>query len=262
MIFRRKIHKSLGDRFPVEVSEKGGVRFLAFGNGTVQSAMRIKRPNELELAYTRAMMGFLLFSRTPRQVLLVGLGGGSLAKFCLASFASVRVVAVEKEPRVVATARAFFAVPPDGDHFHVEVCDGADFVGAHAGGWDVIFVDGYDAGCQVPHLATEDFYRACRRAVAPGGTVVVNLWSSDGRYSEYLDHALAAFDGHILCMPAEKRGNVIVFGFDTAPQNPGWVEWRERAVRLEATYGIEFSRFADAFVARNPHDADGWMFAR
>ena len=58
------------------VSEKFGVRSLHIGSDTIQSSMRLARPNDLELSYTRSMMGFLLFNERPARVLLVGLGGG------------------------------------------------------------------------------------------------------------------------------------------------------------------------------------------
>src|SRR3970040_3128060 len=73
--------KSARDRHAVYVTERFGVRSLHIGSDTVQSSMRLSRPNDLELAYTRSMMAFLLFRPPPRRVLMVGLGGGSLAKF-------------------------------------------------------------------------------------------------------------------------------------------------------------------------------------
>ena len=65
----------------VHVSEKFGVRSLHIGSETIQSSMRIARPYDLELSYTRSMMAFLLFNERPGRVLMIGLGGGSLAKF-------------------------------------------------------------------------------------------------------------------------------------------------------------------------------------
>ena len=63
-------------------STAGAWRFLHFGLDTVQSAMRLDDPDRLSLRYTRKMMAFLLFNRAPERILLLGLGGGSLAKFC------------------------------------------------------------------------------------------------------------------------------------------------------------------------------------
>jgi spermidine synthase len=68
-------------RASVEVSEEDGVRSLHLGGDAIQSAIRLDRPDELALDYTRAMMAFLLFQPSPREVLMIGLGGGSMARY-------------------------------------------------------------------------------------------------------------------------------------------------------------------------------------
>ena len=63
--------------------ENRKTRSLCFGiDGGVQSEMLLDDPETLVAAYTRKMMGFLLFRDRPREVVMIGLGGGSLAKFC------------------------------------------------------------------------------------------------------------------------------------------------------------------------------------
>jgi spermidine synthase len=69
------------------VVDNGPRRFLHFDFGAIQSVMELSNPVRLALAYTRKMMAFLLFNRTPKRILLLGLGGGSLAKFCYANLA-------------------------------------------------------------------------------------------------------------------------------------------------------------------------------
>ncbi len=73
--FRRRAQKI--NPFPeIEIAENKGVRTLHLGNSVVQSAMRLKDPFALELAYTQAMFAWLPFLPTPRRILMVGLGGG------------------------------------------------------------------------------------------------------------------------------------------------------------------------------------------
>ena len=48
-----------------------------------QSRMRAGAPDELVVDYTRTMLGALLLHPAPRRIGMVGLGGGSQAKFCL-----------------------------------------------------------------------------------------------------------------------------------------------------------------------------------
>ena len=59
---RWRLRKPARDADSVYVTETFGVRSLHIGSDTIQSSMRLARPNDLELAYTRSMMAFLLFN--------------------------------------------------------------------------------------------------------------------------------------------------------------------------------------------------------
>jgi spermidine synthase len=251
---RWKIHKAVcagGDS--VDVSEQDGVRSLHLGNDTVQSAMRLARPNDLELAYTRCMMSFLLFHPQPERVLMIGLGGGSLAKFIYHYLPQVHATAVEINPRVAAIASSHFFLPPEVERFHLVLGDGAEYVAACSDAPDVIMVDGFDSNCQVEELATQSFYDNCRALLADHGVLVVNLWGSDRSFDVYLQRIETAFDGLILCLHAERRGNIIVLGFKKSPGSPRWSDLKERAKELEERYGLEFLRFLDGFKEMNLH---------
>jgi len=75
----KRLGKWLAPRRAIEIVEEGGVRVLQIGGNAIQSAMRLDAPDRIELDYVRAMMVFLLFRPGPREVLMVGLGGGSMA---------------------------------------------------------------------------------------------------------------------------------------------------------------------------------------
>jgi spermidine synthase len=152
-----RVRKPADDNESVYISEKFGVRTLHIGSDTVQSSMRIARPNDLEVSYTRSMMAFLLFNPTPANVLMVGLGGGSLAKFIYHQLPQTRTVAIEVNAQVVDIARQYFCVPPDDDQLEIIVTDGAAYLQDHKLAADVIVVDGYDAESQVEALSTAAF---------------------------------------------------------------------------------------------------------
>ena len=238
--FKRRIHKAVSDLDTVEISEQDGVRFLHLGNDTVQSAMRLSDPNGLELSYTRAMLGFLLLVAPPEKALMLGLGGGSLAKFLYHRMPETKLTAVEINAQVIAAARSFFQLPADDDRLQVVHGDAANYVTEHPG-WDAILLDGFDSGCQVESLATQDFYDHCAMALTQHGVLSVNLWGSDPNFDVYLKRIETAFDGRILCLPAERRGNIIVFGFASKPRHTEWEALRNRAARLQADLGLEFT---------------------
>jgi spermidine synthase len=247
--------KSVADAGSVYVTEKFGVRSLHIASDTIQSSMRIARPNDLELAYTRSMMGFLLFHPAPLRVLLVGLGGGSLAKFVYHRMPEAASEVLEINPDVVAIARRFFLVPPSDDaRFTIRVCDGAEFIARTGPGYDAILVDGYDGDSLVESLSSRAFFEACRRRLNARGVLVVNLWGSDRKFNDYLERIELAFPAGTLCLPAEKPGNIATFAFRDPPGNPRWDELELRARDLEARYGLEFGRFVKSLRKMNRCD--------
>ena len=249
-----RIRKPADDNESVYISEKFGVRSLHIGSDTVQSAMRIARPNDLEVSYTRSMMAFLLFNPDPREVLMVGLGGGSLAKFVYHRLPRSRTTVVEVNRRVLDIARHYFMVPNDDDRFQVVVADGAEYLRREKTVADVIVIDGYDAESQVEALSTPVFYRNCARALGDAGILVVNLWGGDRNFSTCVDRLAKAFDGRVACLPAGKPGNIAAFAFKRSPGQMRWASLRARAMELERTHGLEFTRFVLELPLMNPHD--------
>ncbi len=246
--------KSTNDPQSVYVTERFGVRSLHIGSDTIQSSMRLARPNDLELAYTRSMMAFLLFNERPGRALMIGMGGGSLAKFVYHQLPSVAIDVVEVSSRVVVIARQQFFVPPDDERLRVHIGDGAEWVARVGAATDVIVVDGFEGDSQVEELSTRAFYQACLNRLAPRGVLVVNLWGSDRRFHEYLERIEAAFPAGTLCLPAEKPGNVIVFGFRDSPGNPNWDELERKAIELRECYGLEFPKFVQGLRKMNRWD--------
>lgn len=210
-LFSKRLAKSVTPELTVDVTEARGVRQLHLGTGAIQSAMRVNRPWDLELAYTRAMMAFLLFRPDPAEVLMVGLGGGSLAKFIRKHRPDICITAVEISSQVVAAARSHFFLPENDTHLQVLVGDGVEYMPSHPGSADVVLLDGFDAGNQVESLATLGFYQACRRALKPGGVLVVNLWGRDPDFVAYFSRLVAAFEGQVAWLPVMGKSNVVAF---------------------------------------------------
>jgi spermidine synthase len=110
---------------------------LHFDNDCIQSMMSCGNPNYLEIPYTKTMMCFLLAMPYPEHILMIGLGGGSLAKFCYRHLPKTRITVVEICPDVIAL-RDLFKIPEDDDRFCVVCADGADFVRDTKPDFDVI----------------------------------------------------------------------------------------------------------------------------
>jgi spermidine synthase len=254
-----RLYRLFDREAPVEVSERDGVRSLHLGSSTVQSSMKVADPVELVLSYTRAMMGFLLFCPQPKHVVMIGLGGGSIAKFIYHRLPATRLTVIEANAKVISTARAFFYVPEDDARLRVELGQGEEWIARQPAGCEVLLVDGYNGNSQVEELSTEGFYAAARGALEPDGMLVVNLWSSDRRFDAYLQRIERAFESCV-CLPAERHGNVAVFAFCRRPRELPWADLAARARQLQADVGLEFPRMLEALKTMNRHDGRGLSF--
>lgn len=255
--FNRKIHKSVNDGNVVEVIEVDGVRSLYLGSVTIQSSMRVKNPNALELAYSRGMMGFLLFTKTTKHVLSIGLGGGSVPKFIHAFCPTIMQTVVEINPQIIVTARSHFFVPHNDERLNVIEGDGLRHLSENLNSADVLMIDAFDANGIPTDFCSQDFFDNCEATLKNDGIFVINLWGSDKNFDIYLRRVEQSFDDKVLMLPTGKPGNIVVFGFKSDPKIKV-TQLRERAKILEHEFekphAIEFVSFVEKLCDHNSHN--------
>ena len=203
---------------PVTLSEEDGVRFLHFGTEWVQGAMRLRKPDWIELEYAQQMMAWMLFINTPQHIAQLGLGTGALTKFSYRQFPQARVTAVELNPSVIAICESMFKLPPQDDRLTVLEMDAGEFVAdpARSGTLDALQIDLYDATARGPVLDTADFYADCAACLAPGGIATVNLFGDHPSYAKNLKAMRHAF-ADVIALPEVHDGNVVALGFRDKP---------------------------------------------
>lgn len=225
------------------VIDDGFSRTLYFSLAYIQSAMRIKDPLALELAYTRKMMGFLLFINQPRNILMLGLGGGSLAKFCHRHLPLAQITVVEIDPHVVAF-RELFEIPPDGPRFRVLVGDAALHVAGDAGSPDVIMTDAFDRHGFATSVCSRDFYANVHASLARRGVMVANLAGQREERIAHLGMIREVFADNVLVLPIQDDGNHVAFAFRDPTFEPRWRWIESQAKALGSRYGLDFPKFA------------------
>jgi spermidine synthase len=235
------------------------VRTLHVGGEAIQSSMRLDDPYALALDYTRCMMAFLLFHPEPREALMIGLGGGSLAKFFHRKLRATRVRVVELDERVVVAAREHFALPPDGPRLSVEVGDGAEALAPEC--CDVLVVDAFEDELHVPRLASAGFYDGAFLALTEPGALIVNFMNDDPKLDQTLQHLERAFGGAVVVMPALYDPNILAFALRGAEPRISWNALRARAERLESKLGLPFTRYVPRLRAMNQSTAADLIIA-
>lgn len=204
---------------PITLSEHDGVRYLHFGTEWVQGAMRVRKPDWIELEYAQQMMAWMLFLESPQRIAQLGLGTGALTKFCRREYPDAQVTAVELNPNVIDVCHSMFRLPPDDENLQVLQQDAELFVNdpANRGSLDVLQIDLYDATARGPVLDSPEFYQACARCLNDEGIATINLFGDHPSFKKNMPAICSAFD-HVLALPEVHQGNVVVIAFKGEPE--------------------------------------------
>lgn len=221
------------------IIDDGETRQLLFGLDFIQSAMRIGDPVALEFAYTRKMMAFVLFVPNPGHVLMVGLGGGSLAKFCHRHLPRTRLTVVEIDPDVIALREAFGV--PDDKRLAIVEADAAEYLPTAAGDTNVLLLDGFDSRGIAPAFLSRRFYRAARSRLRPGGLAVANFAGPRKYWSRHLTLLSEAFEGRVHVGTVPGGDNHIAFAFADGGRTLDWDKLEKRAGKLGHRVPLDFS---------------------
>jgi spermidine synthase len=249
------VHQSHDDEGVIEIIEKEGVRALHFGSHSRQSTMLLADPNQLYSLYARAMMGLLLFNDSPKDILMIGLGGGTITKYLLHQFSECTIKVVEFRHSVLKVARSHFALPLDS-RLKVKIGCGAEHVNnqslLHSDQHDLIIIDAFDHEGMAPEVSSERFFDGCRTLLTNDGLLAINLWGTNkDQFQEVAWNMGRVFEWRILFLPVRKRGNIIGFAFGENMPKPTMKQLQLKAKQLEQQYQLEFPTFVQDFKRNN-----------
>ena len=224
------------------VSEFDGVRFLHLGTIWVQGAMRIRKPQKVELVYVQRMLASLLWlpSEALGQGLAVqlGLGAGAITRFTHQAL-RMRTTAVELNPAVIDCCRLWFHLAPDDTRLSVVHADAARWVQdpAHLQTVTLLHVDLSDHEAAAPVLDDEAFYAGCRAVLADGGVMSVNLFGRDSSFPRSIARIAAVFGAdQVWSIQPTREGNTVVVA-GRGVQVPGRDELQARAASIDERFG-------------------------
>ena len=224
------------------VIDDGKSRFLYFNVRLMQSEMSLKAPHDLAIRYTQKMMAFLLFQPRPKRIVLIGLGGGSLIKFCYQRMPGTQLTAVELDPNVIAF-RDTFLLPPDDDRLQVLEADGAEFLEKTEKGIDALLVDAFDKTGFAPSLANREFFDNAYAKLSGNGVLVINLAGEKETYAGLIGEAMHVFDDQVIVISVPDDGNHVLYAFKERYFEPRWRWLHNYAKELRAKFGLDFPAF-------------------
>ncbi len=225
------------------VVDDGVVRRLHFNLPFLQSEMSLGEPYALTFRYTRKMMAFLLFVPNPRHVVIVGLGGGSLTKFCYRQLPRARITTVEIDEQVIAFGE-LFDLPRQNARLRLVHADARDYFATADDPADVILLDGCDKDGTAPEFCSSLFYENLRTRLQPQGMLVVNMAGSAKRQRAHRRLIEETFAGRVIVLDVNDCGNRLAFAFNDPRHVPDWEMVLGRANELAQLHELDFQEFA------------------
>lgn len=231
----------------IEIVDADGVRALHFGSNSRQSSMLLAEPERLHSLYARAMMALLLFHDSPKNILMVGLGGGTITKYLLNHFPDCKIHVVEYRRSVLKIARSHFGLPLD-PRLKVQIGCGANFIAQQSlmynDQYDLIMIDAFDHEKMDPLVGSERFFDGCKTLLVDEGMMVINTWGTHKSQFQQTSWNLGrVFDWQMIFLPVRERGNIIGFAFGEKYQKQTMKQLQKKALKLERYYQLEFPQF-------------------
>ena len=167
-----------------EEDEQRCMSFARHNRTSKQTCRSLNDPNQFVFSYTKMMMGALYLNPHPRNILIVGLGGGVLPMALTEMFPDAGIGIVEIDPAVVKVAQQFFGFHPSRK-VRVFEEDGRVFVkraGKTGQRYDLIMLDAFDHEYIPEHLLTREFLLEVKALLTADGILAANTFSSSHLY--------------------------------------------------------------------------------
>ncbi|MFL6796991.1 MAG: spermidine synthase [Xanthobacteraceae bacterium] len=208
--------------------------FQVKGWDYTESVTNLNDPDDLPLRYTQVMTIAAIYPERPKNILMLGLGAGTISTYLARFMPEATVTTVEIDPGVINAAKTYFGVR-ESERLRYRAGDGRVFLHRNSELYDLILVDAYRGGYVPFHLLTREFYSLVKQRLAPGGAAAFNVHDGSKLYLSTIRTLGEVFAG--LDLYPSGLGETIM----TATASPVPKEvLMERAAMLQEQHGFRF----------------------
>ncbi|BCN94053.1 hypothetical protein THMIRHAM_18380 [Thiomicrorhabdus immobilis] len=175
------IHSTRDEFGLIEVVDNRVTRKLHFDSPIEQSCLYLNAPMTLNFEYQEKIIervhAFASGKKANQsiRVLMLGLGGGSMATHLFHTQPNLQITVVELRQAVIDCAYRFFQLPNEPEIETVQA-NAIEFIKENEHDYDVIIVDIFNAEGLPSELSDQQFQENLWQALRSPGLVVFNLW--------------------------------------------------------------------------------------
>jgi predicted membrane-bound spermidine synthase len=214
----------------VFITRRGKELVMSFqvkGWDYTESITNLLDPDDLPLRYAQVMTIATVYPETPKRILMLGLGGGSISTYLGRFMPEAAITTVEIDPGVITAAKTYFGLR-ESERMRYRAGDGRVFLNRSSELYDLILLDAYRGGYVPFHLLTREFYALVKQRLAPGGAAAFNVHDGSKLYASTVKTLAEIFPG--LDLYPTGVGEVIAVA-TTAPLAKDTLEGRAAALQ-------------------------------
>jgi len=259
VVTAKTIHSERSLYRNITVDDDGDLRCLKFHTKqqkSQQSCIYKSDPNRLVFSYTKLLMSSLLLNSSPKNILIIGLGGGTLSNTFHQLFPESNITNVELDAAVSKVAREYFSYF-ENQHIKTVTQDGRIFIKRAAlkkQQYDLIILDAFNGDYIPEHLMTQEFLREVKQILSKDGVLAANTFSTSNLYQHESATYQAVF-GDFYNVRNDNVSNRIILA-QTTPINTNQVKLKiisnSRQLKLKLQkYGVDSQKLSQKMKIDN-----------
>lgn len=209
------IHKEPSLYQSILVEEKEDLRCIQFDVNTKnlnQTCVYQSQPKQLVFNYTKLLFSALLLNTKPTDILIIGLGGGTMSNALHQLFPESNITNVEIDPAMIKVARRYFDYI-ENDKVKSYSQDGRLFIkraGLKKLTYDWIILDAFNGDYIPEHLLTRDFLLEAKAILKSEGVLSSNTFVGSRLYDYESATYHSVFGEFFNIKSASKENRVIL----------------------------------------------------
>ena len=219
-------------------------------NDLSQSCIYDEKPKDLVFDYYKLAMGATFFLDDPKDMLVIGLGGGVLVNRYKEVYPNANIVSVEIDEVVAEMAKKYFDYTDDSEQYETHVRDGRVFVKRALRKdrrFDFILLDAFNSDYIPEHMMTKEYLEEVKGLLKPGGIIMANTFSSSALFHHESETYHQVFgDLYQIHFEDEKTNSVIVVSNEALPEKKDLLQKANHYKPLLSEYGVDTLKVFDA----------------
>ena len=229
------IETEYNDIFVIKRGPRLTMSFQLKGWDYTESVVNLTDPDDLPLRYTQLMTIATIYPEVPKNILMLGLGGGSISTYLGRFMPAAQITTIEIDPGVITAAKTYFGIS-ETPRMRYRSGDARVFLHRNTDLHDLILVDAYRGGYVPVHLLTREFYALLKQRLAPAGAVAFNIHDGSKLYESTVRTLADVFP--TLDLYATGLGEVIAVATTSPALDKAALA--SRAAALQERHGFRF----------------------